>query len=501
VRFTEGGIFCTIEKLVNPKSRFKEIHSLNLRNMTTKFSLAFAILVLIVGISACIEPVPEPSADYKIIPMTLQKSELPDGSVRLEWSKTKSFEFKEYWVARSLDKDSVPYISELPKQNGLNTAILPPVEVMSRIEDVDSTSFVDSITFFNQKVSYRLFAVLNGRVVSSPSVTVAKKINSEEFNFVFDDIVPVPERRQLLLIDRTGARVSLYRPMENFNIVSMTQNVGVGAEITYRISSNTPEAVDIVFPSRGSASIRNFTNPNFSTALQGNFFLNNVFFNGVSFILDSTNMAIAAPGGNGFSSVSTSFFSINRSNTPNVIASRAFTLPFSVNFQTTFKKNPLAGREAIAFTPLNDKIRLQAISWLSIGAITIDREVEIDPSLFAQQPFAFSKDNQVFITDTEGVVYDEKTLQSPLQLKAILKQEYTDYSFSEDGKRLYALRVATNNRQNRFVDVFNYPSFTFDKSISFTTRPTRLFQFGTQLLLIGRSPNSNFRTIVERINL
>jgi hypothetical protein len=51
------------------------------------------------------------------------------------------------------------------------------------------------------------------------------------------------------------------------------------------------------------------------------------------------------------------------------------------------------------------------------------------------------------------------------------------------------------------VDVFRYPNLSLEKSILAKTRPTRLVQFGSQLILYGRSPNISTRTLVERITI
>jgi hypothetical protein len=72
--------------------------------------------------------------------------------------------------------------------------------------------------------------------------------------------------------------------------------------------------------------------------------------------------------------------------------------------------------------------------------------------------------------------------------------------YANDGTRLYAVRNSPD-RSSKLVDVYAYPSFKFERSIAFKSTPTRIFQDGDYLVLIGRSPNNARLTMAERVKL
>jgi hypothetical protein len=472
--------------------------------MTSKFLLTLTILALLVGISACIEPVPEPNPDYKLFPIDLQKEDLPDGSVRLRWTKIRSSDFKKYWVGRSIDRDSVQYLTTLPPTQTFpfnpNNATAPFAEVIQTVEDIDSTNFLDTITVFNRKVSYRIFAEMNGRILSSNSVKVEKKVDADEIQMVSDDFLPIPERQTLLITDRTNNNVVLLNPFTTGVNVFFNQFLAANRELDYRITGTQQNDVEILIPNNGSVNIRSFSNTNFSFV---NTFLNlgNASVFGSSVIADSSNLVICAPSPQ-FANVSTlAYFSVFRGTT-----SPSFNTTFPITPSTlipffTFRRIGKT-REAISIGSFNAFNRVHFISWNQTGAITINRTIDIDPSVISTLPFVFSKDNAAFLSSTSGIVFSKSTLQAGRKLSDATKETYRDYVFSDDGTRIYALRNGgTVNRANKKIDVFKYPSLELERTFTYISNATRLFVFGNRMVLFGRSPNIPRATMIERITL
>jgi hypothetical protein len=474
--------------------------------MTSKFLLTLTLLALIVGISACIKPIPEPSPDYKLIPIDLQKEELSDGSVRLRWTKIKSSDFIKYWVGRSIDRDSVQYLTTLPPTQifGFNPNNAAPsfAEVIQTVEDIDSTSFLDTITVFNRKVSYRIFAEMNGRVLSSNSVKVEKKVSADEIQMISDDFLPIPERQTLLVTDRTNNNIVLVNPFAAGANIFFNQFMIANRELEYRIIGTQQNDVEVLIPNNGSVNIRSFSNTNNFAFI--NTFLN-LGFNSIilssSVIADSTNLFINAPTPQQANQSTLAYFAALRTGTAPISNTTFSITPSTLIPFFTFRR---AGktREAISIGSFNAFNRIQLISWTPNGVININRSQDVDPSVISTLPFIFSKDNAVFLSNTSGTVFNKNTFQKGGSLSDVTKETYRDYVFSDDGTRIYALRNGgTINRANKKIDVFKYPSLELEKTLTYVSNATRLFVFGNRMVLFGRSPNIPRATMIERITL
>lgn len=451
-------------------------------NVRTSFLSLLAIILLFAGCLRDTPPVPD---NYQAYPLSITADELPNGSFRLRWNAIKSVDFIEYQVIRNVG-DSVPYI---PNNQVALSSIGTNLEIIKRISDADSTIFVDEVTIPTTKTYLRVFAVLNNRNLSSRNVEISQKANVKEVPFTATDMLFVPEDKRLVMVNQALGQIGVFHTELNiltttpqFN-VSLQQNI----EITYGRFNNVGE---IYIPSFSTIVVKNFSNINTAiflfTSSNG---MESIFF-------DRENNIFLTIG-----SQSTRVNSFSRFNTG--ISSTGFASFGTTKIQNGYTlRSANLNQEVLAVSVTNGSADLIWLKYNATGSQLIRSLKNLTTTLpITKRPFVVAPDNQCFITGNKGLIFNRNiTLSDSLKVRTA-DTRYIDMVFSDDKTRLLALRNGANSVNEKLIDVYKYPSFEFERSIIFRSNPTRLFQDGTSLLLVGVSPNNARNTMVERVGL
>ena len=438
------------------------------------------MLLLFAGCLRDTPPVPD---NYQAYPLSITADELPNGSFRVRWNAIKSVDFIEYQVIRNMG-DSVPYIqNNQVALSSFNTNL----EIIKRISDADSTFFVDEVTIPTAKTYLRVFAVLKNRNLSSRNVEMPLKTNVREFAFTATDMLFVPEDKRLVLINQPQGQFGTYHT--DLNTLTTTQPfnifIGQNAEMGYGRFNN---ATEIYIPNSAQLIVKNFSNINNTS----NFFTSSVV---ESVLFDKTNNLILTVG-----SQPTFVRSLLRSGSS--MTNITFTSFATTRLQTSYVlRSANLNQEAIAVSVTNGSADVIWLKYNPDG--TFIRALNSLTSVLpiTKRPFVVAPDNQFFITGNKGTIFNRNiTVFDNLKIRTV-DTRYIDMIFSDDKTRLLALRSGANSVNEKQVDVYKYPSFEFERSIAFRSNPTRFFQDGTSLLLVGVSPNSVKNMMVERVAL
>lgn len=433
----------------------------------------------------CVRVDPTPPTDYLKYPLDIKAVELPDGSVRITWNAIKSADFLEYRVIKNTG-DTVPYIE------GDNIKTLSKVsstlELAKLMENADSTFFVDSFSVPATKSFLRVFAVLKGRNLSSRNVEMAVKTDAKEMLLNANDVLYIPEDRRIVIADQVGSKLGIYDIPTN-NPLSITPNITFNAntEIAYGRWNNQSE---LYIPSSNfQLSVRNLTS-NVTTTLFPFFSIDGLFYE------KSKNVLFSIRSQPPTIHLTQRATMINQFNT---FANFSFPTP-RVQALYSFRRAP-NNNEAIALSITNNNADL---IWFKYDALvqTVTKVGGLNTFLIniTKRPFAIAPDNQGFITSGKGLIFNRNmALVDSLKLPEP-EVRYPDMIFSNDGAYLYAIRNAVERRE-KFVDVYAYPTYKFVRSIPFKSTPLRVFQDADNLVLVGRSPNSPLKTMIEKIKL
>ena len=448
-------------------------------------ALLFSVLATLSFYIGCVRPDPPVPSDYLSYPLDVKADELPDGSLRLRWNAIKSADFIGYQIVRNIG-DSVPFV---PSNQVSLTSIDKRLEQLTLIENADSTAFVDSSTVVATKTHLRVFAVLKNRNLSSRSVEMPIKSDAKEMELNPNDVLFVPEDRRVVIADHITNQFGIFNTDLNIP-VSTTPNANFvpNTEMSYgRYNNSTDLYIPSVIQFNTQTIVRNFNNINSFSSISNSFNSDAIMYDkniNIYFIIRSQPPVIQA----------------FRRATNSSVAFTQFTTP---RLQTlyVFRQAPL-NREAIALSITGNN---SDVIWFKYNAdgtgITQIKNLNTFTINITKRPFAIAPDNQMFLTGTKGLMFNRNmALVDSLKLPEP-EVRYPDMIFSNDGTRLYAIRNGTNDRKERVVDVYKYPNFQFERSIPFKSNPTRIFQDGTNLILVGRSPNNAKRTMIERIKL
>ena len=445
----------------------------------------------------CIRTDPPAPENYLKYPLEVKGTELPNGSFRLSWNAIKSADFVEYQVIKNTG-DTVPYI-EGDAINQLNR-ITKNLELARRISDADSTFFVDSFSVPVNKTFLRVFAVLKGRNLSSKNVEMVVKTDAKEADLAPDDVLYIPEEKKLVIADADpnnffNSKLGSFDVLTNaFSLIASNINgnffFSTNNEISYGRFNG---ATELYFTNGSQIVIKNLTNLNLAS---------NVF-------TTSNNEAIF------YEKTANFFFTIsgqptnirlyNRSgllfnSTTNPVVTTPFTAPFPAQNQYVFRPAP-NNKEVIAVSTTNNNNHL---IWLRFDAdgrnVAKITNINLPIANVTKRPFAIAPDNQNFITNGRGLIFSRNLLLTDSLKLPNPSVRYPDMIFSNDGTHLYAIRKATEQKE-RVIDVYAYPNYTFERSIPFRSTPSRVFQEGDFLILVGISPNSLTKTMIEKIKL
>ena len=440
--------------------------------------LIFQMLLLVATFGGCLSsdlPIP---ANYGTYPIDLKVEERADGTTILTWNKIKSSDFIEYWVVRTHGADSLLYVS--------SPAVLPTnMELVTKIADVDSTTLIDSVNIPTRNSNLRVFALLNGRNLSSHSVSLKNAVNISEADSAPDDVVFIPEKNWLTIIDRSQFLLSVYDFQNSLLVGSTFTAIIGGSEANY--GRNLGTNLEVYFLRGGVMGILNIENFNtFQTSINQA---------ATSVFSDYTDLMF------GVSLKSSTIFlnSFRRSSGLN-LQSFSFTVSGVTTNQVSLKKYPLSKKAFIVMQNNTGVPVWFPFQYDSTGNFTKTLGFIVAESSI--RPFVISPDEQRVVTHASGIIYDISTsVTKKGKLADQTKATYLDIIFSTDGTRLYALRDGAKDRAQRRVDVFKYPDFQLEKSLTFRSTPSRIFQNGQQLLLVGISPNNPRRTMIEKLNL
>ena len=156
-------------------------------------------------------------------------------------------------------------------------------------------------------------------------------------------------------------------------------------------------------------------------------------------------------------------------------------------------------QEAIAVSVTNGSVDLIWLKYNPDGTFIRSLKNLTTTIPITKRPFVVAPDNQFFITGNKGIVFNRNIVLSDSLKTRTAETRYVDMIFSDDKTRLLALRSGTNSVNEKLIDVYKYPTFEFERSIFFRSNPTRFFQDGTSLLLVGVSPNNAKNMMVERV--
>ncbi len=448
-------------------------------------ALLFSLLATFSFYIGCVRPDPPVPAGYLNYPLDVKTDELPDGSFRLRWNAIKSADFIGYQIVRNIG-DSVPFV---PNNQVPLTSIDKRLEQLTLIESADSTSFVDSSTVVTTKTHLRVFAVLKDRNLSSRSVEMPVKSDAKEMDLNPNDVLFVPEDRRIVIGDHINNMLGIFNTEQNTPIgLTSNANFIANTEMGYGRNNNITELyIPSVVQFANQTIVRPLNNPSTSSSILQ--FANN------DAIMYDKNINIYFT----VSSQPPTIRAFRRATNTNI----AFTQFSTLRLQTlyVFRQAPL-NREAIALSITGNN---SDVIWFKYNAdgtgITQIKNLNTFTINITKRPFAIAPDNQMFLTGTKGLMFNRNmALTDSLKLPEP-EARYPDMIFSNDGTRLYAIRNGANDRKERVVDVYKYPNFQFERSIPFKSNPTRVFQDGTNLILVGRSPNNAKRTMIERIKL
>jgi hypothetical protein len=454
-------------------------------------ALFFSVLGTLSFFFGCVRSEPTLPENYSKYPIEVKAIELPDGSTRLTWNAIKSADFVEYQVLKRTG-DSVPFIAD----SSINrlSRVATELELAKRIADVDSTFFIDSFSVPATRTFLRVFAVMKDRNLSSKNVELSIKTNAKELEINPIDVLYIPEEKKVIVGDGVGSKMAVFSiPSYEFQSLITGIPFSNNLEMTYSRSSGSTE---LFVPNGFQVNIRR---------LDGSLIVpfNNVFFRNIDAIFcdKSTNFFTTISSAQGFPELS----GYNRSNVINSInggtTSSIFTTTISVpKVQALYTFRPARlNREVIALSITNNNAD---VMWLRTDSLSRNVTKINGISTFVlnitKRPFVIHPDNQGFITSGKGLIFNRSmALVDSLKLPEP-EIRYTDMIFSEDGAHLLAPRNPTERRE-KFVDVYSYPGFRYERSIPFKSTPLRIFQDGNFLVLVGRSPNSPRKTMIEKV--
>jgi hypothetical protein len=446
--------------------------------------LFIALLGSLGSYLGCVRTDPTPPADYLKYPIDIKSTELPDGSFRISWTPIKSADFLEYRVIKNTG-DTVPYI----EGNNIRTLtnVSSTLELAKLTESADSTFFIDSFSVPATKSYLRVFAVLKGRNVSSRNVEMAVKTDAKEMVLNANDVLYIPEEKRLVIADQVKSKLGIfdanaYEPVSISAGVVFTANT----EMAYGRWNNQTE---LYMPNNFQLNSRNLST-GFTTNYFTPFNVDALFYQkskDVIFTVSSQPPTIRLSSRGTFAN---SFFS----------TSAQFQFPTTtVQALYSFRVAP-NGNEAIALSITNNNAHAV---WFNYDASQTATRVGVLNTFLinvTKRPFAIAPDNKGFITSGKGLIFNRSmALIDSLKLPEP-EIRYPDMIFSTDGAFLYAIRNPTERRE-KFVDVYAYPTYKYVRSIPFKSTPLRIFQEGNSLILVGRSPNSPLKTMIEKIKI
>ena len=465
-------------------------------------TLKICSLFLLFIASRCDDDNPNPS-NYGVFPMDLKVEPLPNGGYRYSWNKINSSDFISYTLVIS-SIDTIPYV--------LSSSLLPsttsPIQV---ITDPNITSFIDVSSLPSDNPHVRLFAFLEGRSLSSTNKKLTPIDNLKELSIQPIEFAYSEKKKKLMIFSPSSpifTNGSLNNTLINF----------INSDNLTLIN-----ALPVTFSSTGETYIGEFTLGTTLFVPNGNGFNYNLVNldnpTTLSFLGTNNNSILTFKSSttNAWWSVTSNISNINTSPAvflPNTNSSTVQPLPFTTATPNSsyFLRMKNDGRTFLALKPNFDganTMRAFFYEFLNDGRLQLLKTSPIalktNTTFSKSTSFTFTKDDAYFICDTKGLIFNAndfsiyKTLAEEVSVGDNIT--YLQFVLNTEGGKIYALRSGLTNKNNRFVDVFTYPDFKHERSISYKSTPTKLIVNSNYLLLVGVSPNNSRATMIEKINL
>jgi hypothetical protein len=444
------------------------------------FSFLFSI-ILSFNFLACNKE--EEVKNYSTYPIDLKVEQLPNGGFKYSWNAINSSDFKEYWIVRN-GRDSVPYINI----NDPNLLLNSQSSIIAKITDASQTEIIDTISLFGGKTSVRIFAFLENRSLSSLNKAVNGNENLFEIKGNAHRVMFDIKNNLFYTFDLNSKQFLAVNAFNYSTNLSTSTNI----DFTKELYLDTTDVNTLLYFSEFQFGYTTFSLPKFDIR-------SNVFFP-----LNTTSVAICR--NKYIAYADNTFLSSGDKKNVNFINSNN-----NVSFGTNKNNQPPRLRwlktqnQVLALTLADSLSFLTTIGLNENGFLMNDKKTfpfRLQSNNDITTPFIIAPNERYGIVDKQGLIIDLTTFKSVTTLteKAKLTNgQYIDFTFSKDENFVYALRKVSISTDKK-IDVFSYPALEFVKSISFKSKPKRMFFHDNKLKLVGESPNNSNFSMFEVIN-
>jgi hypothetical protein len=420
---------------------------------------------------------------YSTFPIDINVEQLSNGFYKFSWTGINTSDFKEYWIIRRIN-DTVPFI------NANNVELLRNSEsmVIAKINDANNTTFIDTLKLFGGKSFVRVFAFLENRALSSVNKELNGLDNIFEKNRNSDNITFDKGSNLFYSFDSKLKQLSSINAFTFNSEKASFTNFDIRKELYFFENKifmqlyipNVFNAYDIiVLPNLNIVSADNFFSQSISMIIGRDSFVVTSGLNNTLISKDRVKFFINFP--------NTIFIKqLNKLNPPPILR---------------WNKSD---NEVLSLTVSDSAAILNVVSLASNGTLTFKMNLSLNlkSKKALTTPFFLTPKNSYILLDEQGLILESKTLANKGTLSDRTKVKdikYIDFAFSTDEKFVCALRESKQTSDKK-IDIFDYPSFDYVKSISFKSNPKRMFYHDNKLKLVGESPNNVDFTMYEVIN-
>ena len=220
--------------------------------------ITFWTIAIVAFLSACTLGDPEPTDQSPALSLHFEQNL---SLTKLSWEHVKVTGFKEYILLQSaLDIPDSP--TPVVNQN---------VTVVTRIKDVDMTSFLASPVLFTPTVYYKLYCAVDDRFLYSPTIPVLQNIDA--VNGFYDSGCHMPGNDEMVMFDRTTDHLSTV----NYKTVAITSTaIDLNFSFPSLEMSQWNDVTNVLGFDQSPATLRKFNYP--SLLNTGNVIFNQVLW-------------------------------------------------------------------------------------------------------------------------------------------------------------------------------------------------------------------------------
>ncbi len=417
----------------------------------------------------------EASTTYVRFPVELTATDVVNG-VKLTWTKIETTDFVDYTIVRSTG-DSIPELSQLVAN--------PSAFIVTRITDAKVTTFTDlRNTPIAVRTTYRVFARLNGRNVSSRNVLINAEIL--DLGSSFTEII---------------ANNSKDKP--RFYLSSNVSN----SILAYNATDHRILATNTSVPSsnmRLAVASKNGANEEIAAYTSGT---NIVSFFDAETLKPMGNATVVTNGFPIVASIGTVdgfFIFVTSESTNNIKVVSVTTHNISqatVSFSATFLSNSIlaknpAARELILRDPNTSSVRVGRIEYNAQGQI-------LDGGILGFVSISFTQTPVLRISPSgDAFIIGASVLNRNLQIKGSIFSNtggsYTDFYYANTSNKIYALTFASSTTS--LLDEYDASTLRFVRTIPVKLPGFRCFTTEDAVIVFS---NTNFtgRTNVQKIKI